>query len=137
MNPQDVNKQIEAEYNDFLKKPFPGDLPDWLLDNFESVVMNTPQSAHQYFPQAVRKILAKKPSELTIFETSTVINLLLSVAPIYLGWSFETFLDRKVELQTITIAYNELMQNEEERLKRKSQALQNMGGQKNGMSVAK
>lgn len=123
MTEQDVKKIIANDMELMNAAPFPEPLPDWILDNFEKIVMETPQKDCGYFANTIRKILNKKPSELTFYEGGFVLNLLTNTTPKFVAKNLSTFLDRKGVIERIMYRYNLSLKTEEKKLELKERKL--------------
>lgn len=123
MTEQEVKEIIAKDMQAINAAPFPEPLPDWLLDNFEKIIMETPQKDCPYFADTVRKILAKSPNDLTVYEGGFVLNLLTATTPKNVANKIGLFLDRKGIIERIMHRYNANMQNEERKLAAKERKL--------------
>lgn len=123
MTEQEINQQIAADIKAMNEAPFPEPLPDWLLDNFDKIIMEVPQKDVPYFAETVRCVLAKRPNELTFYEGGFVLNVWTAVAPKYLSKNINTFLDRKGIAQRIMYRYNQQLEREQGKLDRKKASL--------------
>lgn len=123
MTEQEVKEIIAKDMQAINAAPFPEPLPDWLLDNFEKIIMETPQKDCPYFAETVIKILAKSPNDLTVYEGGFVLNLLTATAPKNVANKIGLFLDRKGIIERIMHRYNANMQNEERKLAAKERKL--------------
>lgn len=123
MTEQEVKEIIAKDMQAINAAPFPEPLPDWLLDNFEKIIMETPQKDCPYFADTVRKILAKEPNDLTVYEGGFVLNLLTATTPKNVSNKIGLFLDRKGIIERIMHRYNANMQNEERKLAAKERKL--------------
>lgn len=126
MTEQEVMQTIARDMEAFNKEPFPEPLPDWLLDNFEKIIMETPQKDVPYFADTVRKILAKKPNDLTIYEGGFVINLLVATAPKNVAKNIDSFLNKKGLLELIIKRYDSFMKQAERKFEAKKANLMKM-----------
>lgn len=123
MTEQEVNQQIARKVQAFNDQIFPEPLPDWLLDNFEKLIMETPQKDVRYFADTVRKILAKKPNELTIYEAGFVMDVWNGVKPKLVAKNITQFLDRKGILGNAMQRYNTFLAKENAGFEREKAAL--------------
>lgn len=123
MTEQEVKEIIAKDMQAINDAPFPEPLPDWLLDGFEKIVMETPQKDCPYFADTIRKIMAKKSNDLTVYEGGFVLNLLTSTTPKNIAKNINQFLDRKGQIERIMFRYNANMKKEERKLEVKQNTL--------------
>lgn len=125
MTEQEVKEIIARDMELINDSPFPESLPPWLLENFDTIIMETPQHQNPYFAATVKSILGKKknPQELTFYEGGFVLNVLTSVAPKMIAKNLNLFLDRKAIIEKIMYNYNRNLKMEERKLERKEQSL--------------
>lgn len=129
MEPKAIQDLLTKEYNEFMRQPFPGAIPEWILTPLPKAIMSMPQSAVPYHAERILHILSKKYNELSTFELGVVINVLLAVRPEVFECEIVEFLQRRIELEAVRDAYTKITKEEENRLQRKKVALENAGGQ--------
>ena len=123
MTEQEVKEIIAKDMQAINDAPFPEPLPDWLLDGFGKIIMETPQKDCPYFADTIRKILAKKPNDLTVYEGGFVLNLLTATTPKNVAKNLNQFLDRKGQIERIMYRFNTNMKREERKLEIKESTL--------------
>jgi hypothetical protein len=130
MTEQDVKEIIAKDMQAMNEAPFPEPLPEWLLSNFDKIIMEMPQSANPYFAETLESILSKKnPNDLTFYEGGFVLNVINSVAPKFVAKDIKTFIHRKRMIGRIMYRYNVNLKKEENKLAAKEQTL--MRGMRN------
>lgn len=115
-------------YNDTVKMnnaPFPEPLPDWLLTNFEHIIMEHWQNVNPYTSELLKSVLSKRddPSKLTVMEGGWVLNVLNSVPPILISADVEDFIKKKELFGKIMFNYNLNIKKEEGKLNDKKENL--------------
>jgi hypothetical protein len=124
MTEQDVKEIIAKDMQAINAAPFPDPLPEWLLNNFDKIIMEMPQSDNPYFAETLESILSKKnPNDLTVYEGGFVLNVLNSVAPKFIAKDIKTFINRKRQIGRIMYKYNVNLKKEENKLAAKEEVL--------------
>lgn len=111
---QEIDAIIEKDRTAIDNAPFPEPLPDWVLNNFDELIMSMPQNIHPYSAKFLQIILSKRdnPSDLTVIEGGFVLNVLNSVAPYLIAKDFDEFIEKKAIIGAIMYRFNVNMQKE-------------------------
>lgn len=116
---KEINEIIARDIQAMNDAEFPEPLPDWILDNFEKIIMETPQKDCPYFADTIRKILHKTPNTLTFYEGGFVLNLLTATTPKLVAKNLTTFLNRKGQIEHIMYRYNQFLRQSEKKIEAK------------------
>lgn len=125
---QEIERIIDKDRDEMNNAPYPEKLPEWLLDNFDEIVMAERQNVNKYSAKIMRSILSKKDdvSQLTMLETGLVLNMWSAVQPYLVAKDIHEFLDRKQVVGQLMWRYNVIVQQEDEKLRRKENTLINL-----------
>ena len=125
---QEIERIIDKDRDEMNNAPYPEKLPEWLLDNFDEIVMAERQNVNKYSAKIMRSILSKKDdvSQLTMLETGLVLNMWSAVQPYLVAKDIDEFLDRKQVVGQLMWRYNVIVQQEDEKLRRKENTLINL-----------
>lgn len=123
MTEEQIQASINAEYNEYLKKPFSNTLPDWFQKLFLGAYMNCPQSVVPHRSETIRAILGKRPEEITLFEAAVMIQTYAAVPPKAITNDIKKFIEIKLTLETLWLQYTKVTQKELERLSNKAYSL--------------
>jgi len=125
MTAQEIQKIIDNDRLAINNAPFPEKLPDWLLDNFDEIIMGERQNVNPYTAQLLRSVLSKRddPSKLTVYEGGWVLNVLNAVQPFLIAKDKDEFLEKKEFFGAVMFRFNLKMAEEERKLEIKERKL--------------
>lgn len=118
-----TEQQINKSYHEFLSIPYPGVVPEWIWKKLPVAILHLPGTSVPFPSEKIIGILYQRNEVPTIQETGMAVNLLLSVAPVVLGWKLEVFLEKKKDLEVIRDTINMLKQNHEDAIIKNQQPL--------------
>lgn len=127
---QEINKQIQADYDIYRTKIYDGALPihDDLLKLFQKALMAIPYDQHNMNMVRVREILDKNVSELTWLEVGMVNNLLHRAAPEKLFSSPYRYCEFMIANCQFVIEYNSATEEWNRKIEAKKKVLTNTSG---------
>jgi len=120
-NEQDINNQIQKEYDTFNSSPYSGEpvLPKDLLERFSKAIFKLPPSSHRHSTELVKKILGKKLKDLNNMDVPVILNT-ITLAPLSdLYPNLEVALKGNKEIEECKISFNLLVKQINEQLEGK------------------
>lgn len=125
MTAQEIQKIIDNDRVAINNAPFPEKLPDWLLTNFDEIIMGERQNVNPYTAALLKSVLSKKndPSKLTVYEGGWVLNVLNAVSPYLIAKDIDDFIEKKSIFGPIMFKFNLKMADEERKLELKERKL--------------
>lgn len=125
MTEQEIQQIINKDKLAINNAPFPEKLPEWLLTNFDEIIMGERQNVNPYNAEMLRSVLSKKddPSKLTVYEGGWVLNVLNSVSPFLIAKDIDGFIEKKAVFGPIMFKFNIHIKEEERKIDTKERKL--------------
>lgn len=125
MTEQEIQEIIAKDKIAINNAPFPEKLPDWLLNNFEEIIMAERQNVNPYSARLLKSVLSKKDdlSKLTVHEGGWVLNVLNAVSPYLISVDINDFIEKKEVFGDIMLKFNINMGKELRKVEAKEQTL--------------
>lgn len=125
MTEQEIQQIINKDKLAINNAPFPEKLPEWLLTNFDEIIMGERQNVNPYNAEMLRSVLSKKddPSKLTVYEGGWVLNVLNSVSPFLIAKDIDDFIEKKAVFGPIMFKFNIHIKEEERKIDTKERKL--------------
>lgn len=124
----DINSQIEREFEKFRNKVYDGELPYGLIEKFKVGLMMSSAGQHKYNLQKVKEIIAKAENDLTWLEVGMVINFVTEIPWERIYDSLEEAINYNIELSDFMVEYNKVIGRKNNELEKMRTRLLNLSG---------
>lgn len=129
-NEQEINKQIQAEYDVYRTMVYNGPIPihEDSLKLFRKALMSIPYSDHNMNMVKVREILDKGLSQITWIEIGIINNLIHKAVPEKLFKSEYLYCEFMIANSAFVMEYNRATEEWNRKIEAKKKVLQNTSG---------
>lgn len=114
---------------------FDGFVPDSFVEQFKIAMMVIPVTAHQYPMKDVKRMISRRPNEVTNKELGMMINAIYSVPFGSMYQTIEEGIERTMEFDKIKEEYNKNSAAFERKINAKRQRLLSLSGVQNSVPL--
>lgn len=124
----EIQQQIEREYEKSRNKIYDGELPYGLLEKFKVGLFMAAYSQHKFNLIKVKEIISKRDDQLTWMEVGMIANFVVEIPWERLFDNLEEALDYNIELSDFMVSYNDMITKKQKELERMRDRLLNLSG---------
>ncbi len=141
MSENEVNEQLNNEYNTFLYSPCKCKLPipKNVIDLFKRAILAMPPYAHKILFTKVKAIYTTKVDKLTNSDVNDIVKVILNtpLEKLYLSYTFEEMVEAQIKMDAFVISYNSHVEEFKKGLEQKKLRLKDLtnGLPRNGSKI--
>lgn len=126
---------IREDITPYHNSIFDGFLPESFIQQFRVAMMFLPVTAHNYSMKEVKRMISKRPDEVTNKEVGLMINAVYAIPWASMYSSIEEGIERTMEFDKIREDYNKNTSAFERKINAKRQRLLSLSGVQNSVPM--
>jgi hypothetical protein len=135
MTKEDVDKQIQGDYERFYNETYQGELPVNFKELFEKAIIASASSQHQIKPEKLISIAEQPANTLTMVQVGIMVNVMVNIPMVRMvGDNFEDAVNLHTWLFNIKSSYNKLVDEFIKVMAKKTNRLYKLAGLENAVS---
>lgn len=142
MTEQEINNQLNDEYDKFLYEKYSGkvSVPLNILELFKTAIVYIPSFAHKITYTKVKAISTTQVGKLTNTDLNDIVKVVLNtpMRELYPDLSFEKITEKGIEMDKFVVSYNASVEDFKQKLNQKKEVLKNLSSGilgNNGMRI--